>query len=403
MKVAAVAASLAVILSAAPAFGQGSCPWIGSTDSPRTKAAAVVSQMTLSEKIDMMRPSAGNTPLGMGYQQVTLPVARLCVPSMILQGGIAGVRGTPAGTATQLPSPIVVGASFNRSVAFAYGELEGEEAQTKGMQGLQAPYVNIARVPQSGRNSSTYGEDPYLAAEMSRGATDGIQSKGIFAVVQSFAAYSQEANRQTANITVSDRVLHEVYLPPLHAALVEGGTGQAGAAMCTYPSVNGFFSCESPYLYGIIKNQWGFAGFNRTDAQAVHTLVAAVNAGTDFFNPLNVAQLTTAVQNGQIPMSRIDDAVTNIIAQMFRWGAFDRPHVGTFDTNARTPEHVAKALAFVQEGTVLLKNSAQTLPLDRSTVGSIAVIGANGGSERKIYSNKPRLSPRPRLRSSFAE
>lgn len=338
--------------------------------------------MTLAQKVGMLYPSGGSN-LGGGaatYQQVTAAIPSLCVPSMILQGGIAGVRNTPAGTATQLPSPLAMAATFDRSLAAAYGTLEGEEAWAKGIEGLQAPYVNIARVPQDGRNSESWGEDPYLSSELTLAVVKGMQLTGVWSVVQSFAAYTQETNRQTAsdNVIITDRVLREIYMPPVYATLHDGG---AGGAMCTYPLINGVYSCQNSYLMSqMIKGEWGFAGFIRSDAGAVQDPVAAINAGIDFINPLTPATVTAAVQNGQIATSRIDDAVVRILTEMFRFGVFDRASTGTIGTNASTPEHVAAARAFAEQSHVLLKNTANILPLRRTTVGSIAVIGDDGGS-----------------------
>ena len=361
-----------------------SCPWVGSNAAPDLKAQEVVAQMTLAEKLTLMYPSLSNFGT---YQQATAPIPSLCVPSMILQGGIAGVRATPAGTATQLPSPINMAATFDVEAAYQYGRLEGNEAWVKGIQGLQAPFVNIARVPQWGRDSETWGEDPYLTAVLGRAVVSGMQHEGVFSVVQSYAAYTQETNRGTSldDDIIADNVLREIYMLPLEP-LIEG-YNPIGGAMCTYPQINGVYSCQSPYMnIGIIDNEWGFKGFIRTDAGAAPDQVGAINAGTDFLNPFTLATVTTAVNNGQIPILTINEAVQRILTQMFRWGVFDRvtPTAATAATwaatPASTPEHVLMARKMAEEGTVLLKNSGSILPISREKINSIVIIGADGGT-----------------------
>ena len=331
--------------------------------------------MTISEKIGMLYPPAG---YGLtGYQQVLAPIPSLCVPSLIMQDGMAGIRGTQPGTATSFPAPIAVGASFDAGVASQYGAAIGREALKKGIDAIQGPFVNIARVPQAGRNAEGYGEDPYLTTQLADSDIQGTQSTGVFSVTQSITAYNQETSRNSMNENVSDRALHEIYLPPIEGAVQQG----VGGIMCVYPSINGTQACQdSSLLTGVLKDQFGFQGFVRTDFAAAPDDVAAMNAGTDFFNPFNLAAVTSAIQSGQIPLARLNDAVSRILSTMFRFGVFNRRSKGTADTNSTTQRNLKVALDTAEQGSVLLQNNGPILPLDINRVGSVAVIGADGST-----------------------
>ena len=358
------------------------CPWVGSDASPTARAYQVLEHMTLDQKLELMWPSANSTPGRQGYQQVTLAIPELCVPSVIFQGSAGGVRGTPAGTATQLPSPLSVGASFDRKAAAGFGLVQGEEARAKGIDGEQAPYVNIDRVPLAGRTAESYGEDPYLTSALATADINALNDTGTFTITQSFAAYSQEQGRNreggAANVLIDDQALREVYMAPIEASVDAGAAG----LMCTYTQINGVWSCQDPYLIQqIINEQWEFQGFVRTDFGSSHDDIAAINAGNAYFNPFRHPEdIAAAVESGEIPLARLNNAVVRILRVMFEWGAFDRVNTSTYDFDARTPAHVAIAREMAQESMVLLKNEG-VLPLDRGTVGSVALIGPRAGDD----------------------
>ncbi len=157
--------------TAAPAFADTGCPWVGSAAPVDDRVNQVVGQMTLDEKIDMMGLAASPD----GYENYFPAIARLCIPRLILQDGPAGVA---AGfhDVTQLPAPITVAASWDPSVAAQYGNIQGTESWGKGIEVAQGPDVNIARVPENGRTFEAYGEDPYLAAQTGVADIDAISA-----------------------------------------------------------------------------------------------------------------------------------------------------------------------------------------------------------------------------------
>lgn len=352
-----------------------SCPWVGQSASPTQRASEVLAQMTLPEKIGMLN-LAGSPD---GYENVTTAVPRLCVPRLTLQDGPAGVTAGPPGTKTQLPAPIDLAATWDQSVAEAYGQVQGSESLAKGVDAAQGPDVNIVRVPQSGRAFETYGEDPLLSGQLGVSDIDGIQSQQVMAMVKHFAAYNQETYRNTPadDVIINQRTLHEIYFPAFWQAVKQGNVG---SLMCSYATINGTYACQDHQLItDVLKDQWSFQGFVRSDLGASHSTVDSFNAGMDQVKPAAAAELQQAVENGQVPQSRTDDATLRVLREMFRFGVFDRPTTGTPSTDASSPQHTAFARSSAAQGTVLLKNAGNLLPLHGTGARSLAVIGADGG------------------------
>src|SRR5262249_511452 len=238
--------------------------------------------------------------------------------------------------------------------------------------------VNIARVPENGRTFEAYGEDPYLTATTAVANIDGIQSTGAMADIKHFAANNQETDRHSIEEWIGQRALHAIYLPSF-AAAVEKAT--VASVMCVDNQVNGAYACQNPYrMNHVLTTEFKFKGFVRSDLGSVHNVVAAYNAGLDQLKPAEPKALEAAVRSGRVPLSRIDDAVSRVLREMFRFELFDRPRSGTETRNATSPEHAALARIVAEQGTVLLKNAHGLLPLDGRTVHSIAVIGSDAGA-----------------------
>ena len=341
------------------------CPWVGADTSPDERADDVVAQMTTLEKATMLSLHYGPS----GYENTVGPIPRLCVPMLVLQDGPAGVGGLP--NATQLPAPIALAATFDPLLATSYGWVQGEESRGKGIDVVQGPMLNVARVPESGRVFEGYGEDPYLTTQIANADIAGIQSTGVMAMVKHFAANNQETNRGTVNELIDERTLHEVYLPPFRATLTGNG---AAAAMCAYNQINGAYSCQAPVLLtDIAALGWGFPGFVRSDLGAVHDTAAAFNAGVDQYKPSNPQALVDLVDSGAVSTSRLDDAVHRVLRQMFAYGLFDRAPAGTATSVVTSPADAGVALTVARQSAVLLKNNAM-LPLS-GALRRIAVSG----------------------------
>lgn len=159
------------------------------------------------------------------------------------------------------------------------GQAIGQQVRAFGRNMLLGPTVNIARLPQWGRNFEGYGEDPYLASRMAVAYIKGVQGEGVIGTVKHFAANNQEFERTRVDVKVSERALHEIYFPAFKAAIQEAG---AGAVMSAYNKVNGVWCAENPHLLTeVLKKQWGFKGLVASDWASTHTTVEMEKAGLD--------------------------------------------------------------------------------------------------------------------------
>ena len=355
-----------------PPVGVSRCPWLVAAlarhERPGALAAMVVGRMTLREKLgELVLRSSGL------YENVNAGVERLCIPSLTLQDGPAGLAFGDTGV-TQLPAPLGLAASFDPDLARQYGQLIAEEAAGQGIDVVEGPNLNIDRVPESGQGFTGYGEDPLLVSAMGDATIAGIQSRGVMADAKHFAVYSQETNRGSLDAQPSDRALQEIYLAPFKAAVIEANVA---SLMCAYPRLNEVFQCQDPALAQVLE-QWGFAGFVRSDQGAVHDPVAALESGTDLLKPASVSGLAAAVARGAIPLSTVDADVGNVLSHMFAYGLVGRGLSGIPGTPVDTASHAAVALQAAERSIVLLRNQGHTLPLNPARVRSVAVVGAAG-------------------------
>jgi beta-glucosidase len=328
--------------------------------------------MTLDEKISQMHTIG----TGSNIARFVPGIPRLGVPDFRITNGPSGVgTGTfpTQPNATQLPAPVALAASFDPGLARQYGVVEGRETADVGHSLIEGPDVNIVRVPQSGRDFENYSEDPYLSGQLAAANITGIQSQGVLAEVKHYDANNQETNRFTIHENIDDRTLHEIYLPAFEDA-VKGG--HVAAVMCAYPSVNGQFMCQNKHLLtDVLRDQWGFDGFIQSDAGAAHSAVGSADAGMSLEladNGPYDQPLKEAVLDGQVSMQRLDQLLEIRLATEIRFGLFDHP-LTTTPIDAAAGGAVARQVA--EDGTVLLKNSANQLPLDASKLHSVAVIG----------------------------
>ena len=354
------------------------CPWLNDSLSVSARVSMLLAQMTLADKLDLMEGHNGDASNGAIGDTHAIP--SLCVPEVTEEDGPAGVADGVNG-ATQLPAPVNDAATWDPSQTRQYGKVLGNEEWVKGNEVVYAPTINIDRDPRWGRNFESLSEDPLLTGTLATAEIQGIQSEGPIAQVKHYAVYNVETNRNTPadDDIIDTRTLHEIYLPAFYDATIKG---KAGSVMCSYSSPNGVFACQNAPLLSILEQRWGYKGFVGSDYGAVHSTVASANAGLDqeqasnYFGPA----LQAAVEDGQVSMATIDEAVTRILTEMFRFNLFDDPATGNESVDASTPAHVAFAQQNSERGTVLLKDSGGVLPLGRST-SSIAVIGPDGTTD----------------------
>jgi beta-glucosidase len=364
---------------------------------PHDRAVAIVAKMTLDEKISQLHGIKTSTE----YRTVPA-ISRLGIPKLLLTNGPAGVStgGVTQPSATALPAPIALAASWDLRQATAYGDLEAQEVLSVGRNVLEGPTVNIARVPVNGRTFEGYGEDPYLAGQFAVGNIQAIQARKVLANVKHYFGNNQEANRFSVNDAIDERTMREIYLPAFEAAVKDG---HSATVMCAYPKINGTFNCENPLVLGdILKKEWGFDGFVFSDFGAVHSTVPSANAGLDLETPtgkyFNATDLKAALSSGSVKIATIDQKLVRRYTKMIEFGLFDNPPK-TSPIPAKDHGAVARKLA--EEGMVLLKNApvggAPVLPLSPTSISSIALIGKDaaktggGGSShvKPLYTVKP--------------
>ncbi|MDZ7291900.1 MAG: glycoside hydrolase family 3 C-terminal domain-containing protein [candidate division KSB1 bacterium] len=340
----------------------------------------LLARMTLEEKIDMIG----------GYNDFYIrPNERLGIPMIKMSDGPLGVRNY--GPATAFPAGIAFAATWNVDLVRAFGRAVGKECRSKGVHIILAPGVNIYRAPMCGRNFEYYGEDPYLASRMVVAYVNGVQSEGVVATAKHYAANNQEYDRYTVSSDVDERTLREIYLPAFRAAVEEA---HIGAVMTAYNLVNGVHCSQNEHLIkDILKDDWKFDGIVMSDWVSTWDGVAAANAGLDLEMPsgafMNRKNLLPALQEGKVKVATIDDKIRRMLRVMFRMGFFDREQTDA-SLPLYNPDSRFVALQAARESIVLLKNKNNVLPLDRSKISSIAVVGPNahpavtggGGSSR---------------------
>jgi beta-glucosidase len=338
------------------------------------RAREIVGKMTLDEKLSQLHGIHDDA-----HYRYVPPVPRLGIPAFQITNGPVGAG--PGSTrpprvqapATALPSPIALAATWDRSLARQHGVINGAESKAIGNGLVEAPTINVVRLPQNGRTFEGYGEDPYLAGELSVSNIEGIQSQGVIANVKHYVANNQETDRFVVNEEIDERTMREIYLPAFEASI---RLGHSASLMCAYPRINGTFNCENGLLLNdILKKEWQFDGFVTSDFGAVHSTIPSAMAGLDLEMPTGKYfgdDLKAAVESGKVPMSVIDDKLVRRFRTMMRFGVFDHPPQ---PQPIPAKENGAQSRAIAEQGMVLLKNSDGLLPLNASKLKSIALIG----------------------------
>jgi len=356
-----------------PAAGP-SCPWLNQSLAVSKRVSMLLPRMSLADKIDMM---AGTGATGLADGAVTTTaVPGLCIPALSLADGPNGVGDGRTGV-TQLPAGVSLAATWDLSLARRYGQVVGAEERSKGIMVNLGPTINIDRDPRWGRTFESYSEDPYLNGALAGAEIGGVQSQGVMSQVKHYAVYNQETYRNTPadDAIVSERALHEIYLPAFWAAVA---VANAPSVMCSYSTVNGEPACESQYLIGeTLDQRWGFPGFVSSDYGATKSTAQSVQAGLDQEMPNSGyygAALAAAVGSGKVAVSALNQMVSRILTEMFQFNEFT-DGLGSARASVTTPAHQAVATDVAEAGTVLLKNNGGMLPLPASGAGAVAVIG----------------------------
>ncbi len=348
------------------------------------KIQQLIKKMTLTEKVGLLH---GNSKF------YTTAIPRLGIPEWALSDGPHGVRaemnrhnwkyaGWTNDSSTCFPPGTAMAATWNLDLTRQRGYVLGEEARFRQKDVLLGPGINIIRSPLCGRNFEYLSEDPYLISKLSVAYIQALQSKDVASSVKHYAANNQEDNRFNIDVYTSERALHEIYLPGFKSSIIEGG---ALTVMAAYNKFRGEWCTENMYLgRTILRDQYGFNGVYMSDWNATHSTVNAALAGLDLEMGTEIESydnwyfskpLINAVKEGKLKESVVDEKVANVLRVMFKTKVFDAKNREKGSIN--TKEHQQVAYRSAVESIVLLENKNKLLPLNMSSLKSIAVIGDN--------------------------
>lgn len=375
----------------------------------------MVEKMSLVEKVNVTTGTGWMSKMCVG---TTGPANGVGFPSLCLQDGPLGLRFVDHATA--FPAALTVGATWNKDLMYRRGRAHGLEARLKGVNVLLGPSTGpLGRIPAGGRNWEGFGSDPVLQGVAAALTIKGIQDEGVIATAKHYIANEQEHFRQSfewglpnaMSSNVDDRTLHELYLWPFADSVKAG----VASVMCSYNMVNNSYACgNSKLMNGLLKDELGFQGFVQSDWLAQRSGVASALAGLDMTMPgdglrwmngdsLWGPHLTRAALNGSLPTERLDDMVTRTVAAWYQLGQDDKSrwpapppegdggpnfsswtddeegliHPGTDDKTTAVVNkfldvqgegkdfHGRLAQEIAAEGTVLVKNEDNLLPLSR--------------------------------------
>jgi beta-glucosidase len=339
---------------------------------------AILTEATLAEKVGMMSGKGffkayaedggvwGARPYRAGSG-----VERLAIEPLYFTDG---PRGVARGQSTCFPCSMARGASFDADLERRIGEVMGVEARAQGCTLSGAVCINLLRHPAWGRAQETYGEDPYHLGVMGSALGIGIQTHGVIATVKHFALNSMENARFTVDVRIDERVLHEIYLPHFKMCIDAG----VASVMSAYNQVNGEYAGQNRQLLtDILRGEWGFGGFVHSDwVMGVYAPYGAA-AGLDIENPEPLKwgdKLIAAVEGGAIEPQVIDTACRRILTTQLRFAEAELPLESYAADLVACEAHRALALEAAEKSAVLLENDG-ALPLDRSRIARIAVLG----------------------------
>jgi beta-glucosidase len=393
--------------------------WRDASRPLRDRAADLIRRMSLAEKVAQLKNAAPAIP-------------RLGLPAYdYWNEALHGVANN--GYATVFPEPIGAAASWNPELFRREGEIIGIEGRakfndyasrhngdSKWWAGLTywTPNINIFRDPRWGRGQETYGEDPFLTGEIGIAYVQGIQGDDprymrAMACAKHFAVHSgPELSRHSFNAVVSERDLYDTYLPQFERVVREG---KVAGVMSAYNAINGIPASANAFLLtGLLRRQWGFEGYVVSDCDAIRDIygekqhryvqtaeeaaAAAVKAGCNLCCGGDYNALVRAVQQGLVTEGELDEALYHTLWTRFRLGLFDPPEQVPFSgytlKDNDLPAHGQVALELARQSIVLLKNNG-VLPLDRSRLKSVAVIGPNADSKTMLEGNYHGSASRP--------
>jgi beta-glucosidase len=323
------------------------------------------------------------------WQHIAVDESRLHIPILF---GLDVIHGYH----TIFPSPLAMASSWDPKMVEGAQAVAAKEARAAGIAWTFGPMVDIARDARWGRMVEGAGEDPYLGAAMARAQVLGFQGPQlgapdhVLACVKHFAGYgAADGGRDYDSAYVPEEEMWNVYLPPFKAAADAG----VGTFMSAYMDLNDVPASGNRWLlHDVLRDAWHYKGFVVSDANAVHSLIVhgyardgqdatqkAFSAGLnmDMASGTYLKYLAAEVRAGRVPMKQIDDAVLPILEAKIKLGLFEHPYVdeSRMEQVLNAPEHAQLARTAATRSVVLLRNEQNLLPVDKTKIKSIAVIG----------------------------
>jgi beta-glucosidase len=354
---------------------------------PEAEIASRLAQLSLEQKVGLMT----------GADIWALhPIPEIGLRRLVTSDGPAGVRGETwdeRSPSANVPSPTSLAASWDPVAVERMGRLLASEARRKGVDVLLAPTVNLHRTPYGGRHFECFSEDPELTAVIGTAYVAGLQAEGVAATVKHFVANDSETDRFSVNALVEERVLRELYLTPFERIVAAG----AWAVMAAYNKVNGTTMTENPLQREVLKDGWGFDGLIVSDWYATRSVAAAGEDLLDLAMPGPSSPWTEwlleAVRSGEVAEAAIDGHVLRILRLAARVGALDGLEAATPPARTWSAEELRTELRRASvAGMVLIKNDG-TLPLQRSSLRQVAVIGPNAATARTLGGGSATVFP----------
>lgn len=379
-------------------------------DTTEQKIDALLSKMTLKEKIGQMNQLTGlglaedmqgairNGDVGSilneldlattnKLQHIAVEESRLGIPLIFARDVIHGFK-------TIFPIPLGQAASWNPKIAENGARVAALEASSVGIRWTFAPMIDISRDPRWGRIAESCGEDPYLTSVMGNAMIKGFQGDtlssptSMAACAKHFAAYGASESGKDYNTTwIPEIQLRELYLPPFKAAVDAG----AATFMCSFNDINGVPSSGSTFLNRqVLRDEWKYDGLLVSDWGSIQQMVphgfcadlkeagekaAIAGVDMDMMSYAYINHLEELIKEKKVDEQLIDESVRNILRLKFRLGLFDNPYIKEDSPSAfYLDSSLQQAKEAAIESAILLKNDLQVLPLT-SSVKSVAVVG----------------------------